>query len=172
MNLRRIVLSGPAALARYGAEDRAAVSIEGVFSVTALVVMLAWIIGIASAYQLQNRVERAAWAVARANSLALGPAATADALEARARAAVAAEPGTALDPDRLDVVVTAYSTPTDLRDGAPSGKASEALGGDADDMVVVRVRYSASGINLVQRLLGDDVIRSFAVVRNEAEAEG
>ena len=171
MNHRHMVRSGRQAPVGYAAGNRAAVSLEGALSITVLVVALSWIIGIVSAYQLQNRVERAAWAIARANSLALGPAASADDLEARAWAAVAAEPGTDLDPDRLDLVVTAYDRPTDLQGGVPSGRASEALGGDADDMVVVRVRYFPSGINPVQRLLDGDVVRSLAVTRNEAEAE-
>ena len=163
------------ALTRYAAATRAAASLEGALSVTMIIVMFAAIIGIVSSYQLQSRVERAAWQIARANALALGPAATADDLQARVRAALEAGVGTGLDPERLDVDVTAYVTPADLpteqlQSGAPYDQPSGVLGGEPDQMVVVRVTYSPTGINVLQRLLGGTVIGSMAVMRNETAA--
>jgi hypothetical protein len=164
--------AGGTDLVRYATGSRAAASIEGVLSITMLVLMFASIMGIVSAFQLQSRVERAAWAIARANALALGPAASADHLTARVRAAVAAEVGVGLDPARLVVTVTAYATPTDLQGGVSTGQPSASLGGDADDMVVVRVQYNPEGLNPMRRPVSGTVIRSVAVVRNEAGADG
>ena len=159
-------------MVRYAAGSRAAASIEGVLSITMLVLLFAAIMGIVNAYQLQSRVERAAWAIARANAVALGPAASADALKARVRAAVAAEPGVDLDPAQLEVTVAAYATPTDLQGKKPTGRPSASLGGDADDMVVVRVKYKAKRYDPRRRLFNDTNVESVAVIRNEAEADG
>ena len=172
MNHRSTRWAGGTDLVRYAAGGRAAVSIEGVLSITSLVVMFALIMGIVGAYQLQSRVERAAWAIARANALAVGPAATLDDLTARARAAVTAEATVGLDPARLDVAVTAYATPTDLQGGVPTGRPSASLGGDAADMVVVRVTYKTKRYDPIRRLFSDTDVVSVAVVRNEASADG
>lgn len=175
MNHRSTRWAGGAGLVRYAAGSRAAASIEGVLSITMLVLLFAAIMGIVSAYQLQSRVERAAWAIARGNALALGPAASPDLLTARVQAAVAAEAGVGLNPARLEVTVAAYATPTDLQGGITTGRPSASLGGDADDMVVVRVKYRPAGPNPMRRLFsdtGDTVVDSVAVIRNEAEADG
>ena len=169
---RRTCGSGGTVRARFMIGSSGAASLEGALSVGALVVLFAMIIGIVGAFQLQSRVDRAAWAIARANSVAFGPAASLDEVKVRAQAAVEAGVGTGLDHERLEVVVTAYATPTDLEGETPSGQPSATLGGDPNDMVVIRVRYSPSELNLMQRLLGPDVIESVAVVRNESEAEG
>lgn len=172
MNHRSTRWAGGTDLVRYAAGSRAAAAIEGVLSIASLVLLFAAIMGIVSAFQLQSRVERAAWAIARANALAVGPAATADDLTARARAAVAADPSVGLDPAQLEVAVTAYATPTDLQGGVATGRPSASLGGDAADMVVVRVKYETKRYDPIRRLFSDADVESVAVIRNEAETDG
>ena len=156
-------------LARYAVSDRAAAALEGVISITMLVILFAMVIEIASALQLQIRVERAAWAIGRANALEAAPAASLEELEARIRAVLEAEVGVDLDPGDFEIELTAYDTAASMEQGTPAENPSTYLGGDANDLVVVRVWYTPPGNQVFQSLLDTPAISAVAVVRNEAE---
>ena len=163
-------------VARYADGRHAGVSVEGALAVSLLVVALALVMDIVMTVQLQNRVERVAWAVARANALESGPAASEADLEARIQAVISAEPGVNLDPKDFEIELIAYDTPselpTDTSTGTPSTRPSAKLGGDPSDIVVVRVRYAPSDSELFQWLVGGNGISSVAWARNETELSG
>ena len=156
---------------RYAIRTGAAVAIEGALSVTLLVAAFAAIMEIVQSVQLINRVERVAWAIARSNAMESAPAATADALRARIETVIEAEVRGSLDLKNFRVDVTAYQTAAGLANGTPSSFPSARLGGDPDDMVVVRVRYGPPDPRGFRRLLGGDTVDALAVARNEAELE-
>ena len=145
---------------------------ETVLTVSLLVVAFAAIIDIVGSLDVMTRAERAAWAVARANALAPAPAASADALDARIRAILAAEFDGTVDQSDLAITITAYDSPTAAEDNTPSTRPGAHLGGSPNDLVMVRVAYAPQNAGGFPRLLAGSGVRSVAVVRNEAELGG
>ena len=167
MTNRPVIRSAIRRSRNFAARACAVASIEGVLSISLLVAALAAVLEIVHSMQTLNRVEQVAWAVARANAVATGPAATADDLKTRIQDVIYSEVGRRLDPADFEVTVTAYTSPSNLASGTKSGKASETLGGDPNDLVFVRVRYNQPASRMFGRLLGGDVIESVSLARNE-----
>lgn len=159
-------------LVRFATGRRASVSIEGVLSVTLLVAAFAAVMDIVTTVRLQNSIDRVAWAVARANALEPAPAADSDGLGERIKAVLAAELGNGFDLADFEIQVTVYDNPAGLESGTPSGKSSALLGGEPNDLVLVRLRYAPSDSEILQRLFGGTAFTATALVRNEAEFEG
>lgn len=158
------------ALWRYGFARRASVTLESVCNLCFIIVMVGGVFEVVNTLFVSDILDRAAQAVARDNSLQGQPAGTGEALIARARAAIQAELGNRLDPDLLRIQIDVYDNPSTMLRGVLSAGQYAGLGGDAGDMVVVRLGFAPQTPlgQLQQTLLsGDFAIRALAVARNE-----
>ncbi len=134
------------------------------------------IVMVGSVFEIVNRLfvddllERAARAVARDASLQEQAADTEDQLLKRAKAAIRTELGDSLDPDLLRIEIDVYDNPSTMLQAQLSGGENGRLGGDAGDMVVVRLGFKprTSPGETQQTLPPDDfTVRALAVARNE-----
>ena len=116
-------------------------------------------------------LDRAAQAVARDNSLQEQAASTPEQLRQRAHAAIRAELGDSLDPDLLTIDVEVYDNPSTMLQGDLSTGDNAGLGGDAGNMVVVRLAFTPqTAFGWLQETLESDdevVFHALAVTRNE-----
>ncbi|MCY4488402.1 MAG: hypothetical protein OXF11_14995 [Deltaproteobacteria bacterium] len=143
---------------------------ESVFYLGFVAVIVSGVFEVVSTLFMSDILDRAAYAVARDNALRGEPAASAEQLLARAKAAVRAEVGDRLEPDLLRIQVAVYDDPSTMLGDELSGGENAALGGDAGNMVVVRMGYMPSTPlgRIQQALLSDgEGFRVLAVVRNE-----
>ncbi len=119
---------------------------------------------------VRDLLDRAAHAVARDASLQEQAAETEEQLLERALGAIRAELGDSVDPDLLRIEIDVYDNPSTMLLGELSGGENGLLGGDAGDMVVVRLGFTPQTPLgwMKQRLQADDfTVRALAVARNE-----
>ncbi len=188
------VRSKPLHWRRFLSSQRATVALESVLASIPLLFALAGVFEIVRPLFIGDLLKRAAYAVARTNALYDTAASNAADLESRIRQAIDAEIGDLLDFDLtmggtcgepgegespadfcLSVQVEVYDNPCDMRcalKGEGPGKSQKdnaELGGDAGDMVVVRLRLQPRSVlsRTQQLLFGDDGLRAAAVMRNE-----
>ena len=183
---------------RFLACRRGVVALESALAIIPLVLCLAGIFGIVQTIFAGDLVKRAAYRVARANALAPTAASDAASLESLVRQAITTEVGDWLDFDLtmggtcaepeegeseadfcLVVDVDIYDSPCDMfcdLNGEGPGKSQKpnaALGGDAGDMVLVRMQLQPRSVlsetlsELQKSLFGADGLRAVAVMRNE-----
>ena len=149
---------------------RQATALEAVCSLCFMVVMVGGVFEVVNTFFVSDLLDRAAHAVARDNSLQKQAAATEEQLLERALAAIRAELGDGVDPDLLRIDIDVYDNPSTMLRGELSAGESGLLGGDAGDMVVVRLGFTPRTlIGWMQKtLLSEDVaFRTLAVIRNE-----
>ena len=149
---------------------RQATALEAVCSLCFMVVMVGGVFEVVNTFFVSDLLDRAAHAVARDNSLQKQAAATEEQLLERALAAIRAELGDGVDPDLLRIDIDVYDNPSTMLRGELSAGESGLLGGDAGDMVVVRLGFTPGTlIGWMQKtLLSEDVaFRTLAVIRNE-----
>ena len=119
---------------------------------------------------VSDLLDRAAYAVARDNSLQEQAAESEGQLIGRAREAIRAELGDRLNPDLLSIDIDVYDNPSTMLQGELSAGENGLLGGDAGDMVVVRLGFTPQTPlgRLQQALLSEDLaFGALAVTRNE-----
>ena len=118
-------------------------------------------------------LDRAARAVARDNSLQVSAASDNEQLLARAWNAIYEEIGQRLDPNLVTIDIKVYDDPSKMLAGEESTGANSLLGGDAGDMVVVRLGFKPPTLiarlrTTLQTADSDDVaFHALAVARNE-----
>ena len=118
-------------------------------------------------------LDRAAYAVARDNSLQEQAAESEEQLLERAKAAIRAELGDKLNPDLLRIEIDAYDNPSAMLQGEVSAGGNGQLGGDAGDLVVVRLALTPRTplAQLQQAVLSEDfAFGALAATRNERAA--
>jgi hypothetical protein len=135
-----------------------------------MVVMVGGVFEVVNTLFVSDLLDRAAHAVARDNSLYDQAAGTEEELLARGREAIRAEMGNRLNPDLLTVDINVYDNPSTMLRGELSEGGNAQLGGDAGDMVVVRLRFRPRAPLgwMRQKVLSDDfAFHALAVARNE-----
>ena len=156
---------------------RASVSVEAVCCLFFSIGVMAGVFELGNTLLMGDVLDRAARAVARDNSLQVQAAPNKEKLLARARDAIRKEVGGWLDADVLKVDIKAYDNPSTMLQGTASTGGNALLGGDAGDMVVVRLRYELGTPLAGLRELfqagesGSLAFRALAVARNEGVAE-
>lgn len=139
---------------------------ESVLGLVFIIALTGGVFEVVNAVLVDDILERAAHAVARDNALQDRAAATGQQLLERARNAVREEVGDQLDPDALTIAIDVYDNPSTMLSGVESTSANAGLGGDAGDMVVVRL--SLTPRTPVRRFLPDGfTVQALAVARNE-----
>ena len=149
---------------------RQATALESVCSLCFIMVMVGGVFEVVNMLFVSDILDRAAHAVARDASLQEQASETEEQLLQRAVAAIRADLGDRLNPELLRIEIDIYDNPsTMLRDEASAGE-NAGLGGDAGDMVVVRLglRPQTPFGWMQQALQSDDfTFRALAVARNE-----
>ena len=146
---------------------RQATVLESVCSLCFIMVMVGGVFEIVKTLFLGDLLDRAAHAVARDVSLQEQAAGTKELLLQRALAVVRAELGDGLNPELLRIAVNVYDNPSTMLLGELSAGENGPLGGDAGDMVVVRLGFSPQ-TPLGRVLQSDDfTVHALAVARNE-----
>lgn len=161
--------NGATALSRFWRASRAMAALESVFYLGFMTMTVGGVFEVVNTVFVKDILERAAYAVARDNALRGAPADTPAQLIARAQAAVRAEVGDRLDPELLRIRIAVYDDPsTMLRDELSEGP-NAALGGDAGNMVVVRLGYVPDTLlgRIQQALISGGAFQVLAVARNE-----
>ncbi len=158
---------------------RGTVALESAIAVIPLIICLVGVFEIVQSVFVRDLTQRAAYRVAYANALRAGAAADIPELRTQLREWVQAEVGDLPSfelagqgvcrktPDQDDppvdfcLDVKVYNSPTDMLNGTPSQGGNAGLGGNACDMVVVKV--------VAQRLFGTPDVDALtvAVRRNE-----
>ncbi len=128
------------ALRRFWSVRQATVALESVSSLCFIAVMMGGVFEVVNTLLVNDFLDRAAHAVAR-NEALLDPAATEAKLIERAREAIRAEVGTGLDAAQLSIGIDVYDDPSKMLLGELSQGANSRLGGDAGEMVVVRLSF-------------------------------
>ena len=149
---------------------QAATTLESVCSLCFMVIVVGGVFEIVNTLFVGDLLDRAAHAVARDNSLQEQAAETGEQLLERAQAAIRAELGDRLNPDLMTIEIDVYDNPSTMLLGELSGGENAGLGGDAGDMVVVRLGFTPQTPlgQLQQTLLSEDLaFRVLAVARNE-----
>lgn len=172
---------------------RGAVALEGVLASIPLVFTLAGVFDVVNTVFLDDLLQRAAHRIARVNALHDSAASNAADMQTRVVDAIDYELGDLLNfqlankdgvceppaegEDQADYCLTihvdVYDCPITMKAGTKSKRDSATLGGEAGDMVVVRLSLkSQSALSEVQqRLFGESGIRALAVIRNEREQD-
>lgn len=161
---------------RYCSALRASVALESVCCICFAVGILGGVFDIVNTMFVSDILDRAAQAVVRDNSLQLSAATDREQLLERAWNAIHEEVGDRLDPDLVTVDIKVYDNPSKMLAGEESTGDNSLLGGDAGDMVVVRLGFAPE--TLVARLRStlavdeSDVFffHALAVARNERAA--
>ncbi len=149
---------------------RRASALESVCSLCFVVAILGGVVEIVKASLVSDILHRAARAVARDNSMQDWAAGTREELLGRAWEAIRAEVGDRLNPDLVRVDIDVFDNPSTMLRGELSEGENVRLGGDAGDMVVVRLRFRPRTPldRMRQELLPDDfAYHAVAVARNE-----
>ena len=158
-------------LRRFLSARRAAITLESVGSFFFMMVVVGGVFEAVTTVFIGDLLDRAAQAVARDNALQGQAAASPDQLRQRAHGAIHAELGDNLDPDLLTIDVAVYDNPSTMLQGELSAGENAGLGGDAGNMVVVRLAFTPQTAFgwLRETLEGDaDVVfHALAVARNE-----
>ena len=139
-----------------------------------MVIVVGGVFEVVNTLFVGDLLDRAAHAVARDNSLQEQAAETGEQLLERAQAAIRAELGDRLNPDLMTIEIDVYDNPSTMLLGELSGGENAGLGGDAGDMVVVRLGFTPRTPlgQLQQTLLSEDLaFRVLAVARNERTVE-
>ena len=133
-------------------------------------VMVGGVFEVVHALFVSDLLDRAAHAVARDLSLQEQAAETKELMLQRALAVIRADLGDRLNPELLKIDIDVYDNPsTMLRSELSAGEHSP-LGGDAGDMVVVRMGYRPqTPMGWMQQALQSDdfTFRALALARNE-----
>ena len=157
------------AVRRFRSARRATASLETVCGVCCTVVMVGGVFEVANRLFVDDLLARAAQAVARDNAIQEGAAGSEAQLLDRAWKAIRAEVGDRFNPDLVRVEIDVYDDPSAMLRGKPSAGSNGRLGGDAGDMVVVRLRFKPR-----TPLSGESQeppVRAVAVARNEGAAD-
>ena len=178
---------------------RGSVALESALAAVPLIICLAGIFEIVQTVFTSDLLQRAAYRVARATALADTAASDPADLQRRVEQAIQAEIGGMLGFDLtifdetctdaesgeessaaycLHVSIDVYDDPCDMFCALEEGEVRESqginaeLGGDAGDMVVVRLRLQPQSTlgQTQQQLFGEDGLRALAVMRNERQA--
>ena len=161
---------------RYFSALRASVALESVCCVCFAVGILGGVFDIVNTMFVSDILDRAAQAVVRDNSLQLSAASDRAQLLERAWNAIREEVGDRLDPDLVTVDIKVYDDPSKMLAGEESTGANSLLGGDAGNMVVVRLAFAPATLvaRLRSTLAVDDsdvfFFHALAVTRNERAA--
>ena len=158
---------------RFCSALRASVALESVCCLCFVVVIVGGVFDVMNTLFVSDILDRAARAVARDNSLQVSAASDSEQLLVRAWSAIRGEVGDRLDPDLVTVDIKVYDNPSTMLAGDESTGANSLLGGDAGDMVVVRLGFEPE--TLLARLRStlqvdesdDMVFHALAVARNE-----
>ena len=135
-----------------------------------MVVVAGGVFEVVNTMLVGDLLDRAAYAVARDNSLQERAAESQQQLLERAVAAIRAELGERLNPDLLRIEIDVYDNPSAMLQGELSAGENGLLGGDAGDMVVVRLAFRPQTPlgQLQQAVLSEDfAFGALAVARNE-----
>lgn len=170
------------------ASRRAAVALESAIAAIPLVFALGGVFEIIRTAFVSDLLQRAAYRIARENAFADTAAPNKAELRSLVQRAITAELDDLLDfalantngdcaPPEAGEDQPAYCLKVDVDVYDPedlgSTKADAPLGGDAGDMVVVRLHlrplYALGRVQ--QRLFGDDGLRAMALMRNERRQE-
>ena len=139
-----------------------------------MVIVVGGVFEVVNTLFVSDLLDRAAQAVARDNSLQERAAETGEQLLERAQAAIRAELRDRLNPDLMTIEIDVYDNPSTMLLSELSGGENAGLGGDAGDMVVVRLGFTPQTPlgQLQQALLSEDLaFRVLAVARNEQTVE-
>ena len=159
-------------LRRFWSVRQATVALESVCGLCFIVVMMGGVFEVVNTLFVNDILDRAAHAVAR-NEALQDPAATNDKLIERAREAIRAEVGDRLDPALLSIGIDVYDNPSKMLLGELSQGEHSQLGGDAGEMVVVRLSFrSRTPLGWMQQqvLASHRTFHSLAMARNEVAA--
>ena len=164
--------SGPAAARalRCFWSARQATALESVSSLCFIMVMVGGVFEVVNMLFVSDILDRAAHAVARDASLQEQAAETEEQLLQRAVAAIRADLGDRLNPELLRIEIDVYDNPSTMLRGELSAGENAGLGGDAGDMVVVRLGFRPqTPFGWMQQALQSDdfTFRALAVARNE-----
>ena len=158
---------------RFCSALRASVALESVCCLCFAVVIVGGVFDVVSTLFVGDILDRAARAVARDNSLQVSAASDSEQLFARAWNAIRGEVGNRLDPDLVIVDIKVYDNPSTMLAGHESAGENSLLGGDAGDMVVVRLGFEPETLlgrlrSTLQVDESDDIVfQALAVARNE-----
>lgn len=161
------------ALRRFWSALRASVALESVCCLLFAVGIVGGVFDVVNTLFVTDLLDRAARAVARDNSLQVSAASDNEQLLARAWDAIWEEIGDRLDPDLVTIDIKVYDDPSKMVTGEESTGANSLLGGDAGDMVVVRLGFKPPTLlarlrRTLQTPESDDVVfHALAVARNE-----
>lgn len=166
------VRSAAQVLRRFWSVRQATAALESVFGLCFIVIMMGGVFEIVNTLFVNDVLDRAAHAVAR-NEALQDPAATNDKLIERAREAIRAEVGDMLDPALLSIGIDVYDDPSKMLLGESSQGEYSQLGGDAGEMVVVRLSFRSQtplGWMQQQVLASYRTFQAVAMARNEIAA--
>ena len=142
-------------LRRFWSARQATAALESVCGLCFMVVMMGGVFEVVNTLFVNDVLDRAAHAVAR-NEALQDPAATNAKLIERAREAIRAEVGDRLDPALLSIGIDVYDDPSKMLLGQLSQGEHSQLGGDAGEMVVVRLSFrSRTPLGWMQRQVLD-----------------
>ena len=173
-------------------DSRATVALEGAMATSFLVFALTGVFEIVNTLLVGDLLNRAAYRVARASALADTAASSVAQLRTQCVEAVRAEVGDLLDFDLaasdgtcspadgqdssefcLSITVSVYDNPSTMLAGTVSQGSNAALGGDAGEMVVVRMQLEPQTVlgRTQRRLLGNGRLTAMTVMRNDRVQE-
>ena len=154
---------------RFWSGRGASAVLESVCGICCTVVIVGGVFEVANRLFVDDLLGRAAHAVARDNAVQASAAGSETQLIKRAWEAIRAEVGDRFHPDFVRVEIDVYDDPSAMLRGETSQGRNGGLGGDAGDMVVVRLRFEPqtppaeeSGESPVRA-----PVRAVAVARNE-----
>ena len=154
---------------RFWSGRGASAVLESVCGICCTVVIVGGVFEVANRLFVDDLLGRAAHAVARDNAVQASAAGSETQLIKRAWEAIRAEVGDRFHPDFVRVEIDVYDDPSAMLRGETSEGQNGGLGGDAGDMVVVRLRFEPqtppaeeSGESPVRA-----PVRAVAVARNE-----
>ena len=158
---------------RFWSGRGASAVLESVCGICCTVVIVGGVFEVANRLFVDDLLGRAAHAVARDNAVQASAAGSETQLIKRAWEAIRAEVGDRFHPDFVRVEIDVYDDPSAMLRGEKSEGRNGRLGGDAGDMVVVRLRFEPrTPLAKVRRQLaaeesGEPPVRAVAVARNE-----
>ena len=123
---------------------RASVAIESAITLSMVIVSFSSLTQIVGGRLHEDLLERAAYAVTREAILETEPAASEGELRERAVVAIQKELGNKLETDLLQIEIDAYDDVCQMTRGVESSNEFARLGGDAQNMVVIRLSYLSS----------------------------
>ena len=167
-----LVRTAAQVLRRFWSARQATAALESVFGLCFIVIMMGGVFEVVNTLFVNDVLDRAAHAVAR-NEALQDPAGTNDKLIERAREAIRAEVGDWLDPALLSIGIDVYDDPSKMLLGELSQGEYSQLGGDAGDMVVVRLSFQSQtplGWMQQQVLARYRTFQAVAMARNEIAA--